>query len=125
MLSDSVLEERSQYRRGSLEVNPAAPLPIIVCRPLWFGYGSVQPHPGTCRRGLILGKAILCHVLQYGRVRQHHSHFRHGFAAPRQGGSFPAFPRTGIVADHPPLQLIARNQSRSTAWTGAAQPSRP
>ncbi len=50
MLSDSVLEERSQYRRGSLEVNPAAPLPIIVCRPLWLGYGSVQPHLGTCRR---------------------------------------------------------------------------
>jgi len=33
-----------------LEVNPAAPLLIIVCRPLWLGYGSVQPHLGTCRR---------------------------------------------------------------------------
>src|SRR6266498_4554204 len=58
-------------------------------------YGSVM---ARCNRtlvpvvvGLILGKAILCHVLQYGRVRQHHSHFRHGFAAPREASRpFPA-----------------------------------
>jgi len=43
-------ESKDRDRRGSLEVNPAAPLPIIVCRPLWLGYGSVQPHLGTCRR---------------------------------------------------------------------------